>query len=468
VIPFLTDTDNWHRQLLEIGRVLPFREFLPLVDHVTTGDENPLTPVVECSRIFRRAGHMGLQDFQNEEIVKLYQTGIGNPAFQICEAFPDQRRGYLLPRHRSQAKLSEFIDYVPRAISDAYYFVNQVRGWNIDYAFPALPDHLKTDIVLGNHASEQCRGKLDDGVPTHRHDIIFAFPGRTNQDDWTRFQQPPDIGNGKILFCITLHAHTSGALLMKAILFLKGSCFITGIEMNDLLQLALVAHGGLDRWKKVKAIKVAASITGAIWHVKGKGNFLKNVVLTAETWNERLTVDFPGQDKRAIFEPDRVVIETEDRTLIEARDNPEKSFEGHQRETPWDDIHVAYFVGEALWTYLNTPFLYADEGFVTEEIASIRVENETWRRLKVTFPDKVKSHTREQISCFGPDGLLRRHDYTVDILGGATGLNYASEYRDVDGIIVPTKRRVYAYEGDYQLVQEPLLVAIDMGEITLL
>jgi hypothetical protein len=37
----------------------------------------------------------------------------------------------------------------------------------------------------------------------------------------------------------------------------------------------------------------------------------------------------------------------------------------------------------------------------------------------------------------------------TDILGGATGLNYASDYRDVDGISVPTKRRVYAYEGDY-------------------
>jgi hypothetical protein len=238
--------------------------------------------------------------------------------------------------------------------------------------------------------------------------------------------------------------------------------------MNDLLELAIAAHGGLDRWKKVKAIKVSASITGAIWYVKGKGDFLKNVVLTAETRNELLTVEFPGQDKRAIFEPDRVVIETEDGTLIEARDNPEKSFEGQERETPWDDIHVAYFVGEALWTYLNTPFLYAREGFVTEEIASIQVENEIWRRLKVTFSGEVKSHTREQISCFGPDGLLRRHDYTVDILGGATGLNYASEYRDVDGIIVPSKRRVYAYEGDYQLVKEPLLVAIDMGEITLL
>jgi hypothetical protein len=238
--------------------------------------------------------------------------------------------------------------------------------------------------------------------------------------------------------------------------------------MSELLNLAVKAHGGLDRWNKVKAIKVAASITGGIWYVKGKGDFLKNVVLTAQTQKEHLTVDFPGQNKRAIFQPNRIVIETFDGTLMDARDDPEKSFAGQQRETPWDDFHVTYFVGEALWTYLNTPFLYTHEGFVTEEIAPIQVEGETWRRLKVTFPDNVKSHTKVQISCFGPDGLLRRHDYTVDILGGATGLNYASDYRDVDGIIVPTRRRVYAYEGDYQLVKEPLLVAIDMGEITLM
>jgi hypothetical protein len=79
----------------------------------------------------------------------------------------------------------------------------------------------------------------------------------------------------------------------------------------------------------------------------------------------------------------------------------------------------------------------------------------------------AKSHTREQISCFGSDGLLRQHDYTVDILQGGTGLNYATDYQDVDGIIVPAKRRIYAYEGDYQLVKEPLLVAIDFTDIKL-
>ncbi len=237
--------------------------------------------------------------------------------------------------------------------------------------------------------------------------------------------------------------------------------------MNDLLQKAVDAHGGLKRWNEIDHVTVAASLTGAIWFVKSKGDYLKDVVMQIDTKRERMVTNFPGQDKRFIFEPERLLMERLDGTVLMERDQPERSFQGHLRETPWDDLHVAYFQGEAIWTYLNTPFLYTQEGFQTVEITPIVVESETWRRLKITFPDRIKSHTREQISCFGPDGLLRRHDYTVDILGGATGLNYASEYRDVGGIIFPTKRRIYAYEGDYQLVPEPLLVKIDMGAITL-
>ena len=237
--------------------------------------------------------------------------------------------------------------------------------------------------------------------------------------------------------------------------------------MNDLLESAVAAHGGLDRWNDVKSITVDAAITGALWYVKGHGDALKDVRFEVDTTRQLLTMDFAGQDKRSIFEPLRVVIQTRDGTLIDARDDPERSFDGHQLESPWDDLHLAYFTGEALWTYLNTPFLYAWPGFVTEEIAPIEVDGETWRRLKVTFPDHVKSHTRQQISCFGPDGLLRRSDFTIDVIGGATGLVYATDYRDVDGIIIPTTRRGYAWQGDYQRVPEPLLVAIDMGAITI-
>jgi hypothetical protein len=46
-------------------------------------------------------------------------------------------------------------------------------------------------------------------------------------------------------------------------------------------------------------------------------------------------------------------------------------------------------------------------------------------------------------------------------------LNYAGDYCDVDGIVIPTTWRIYGSEGDYQLVPDPLLIAIDMGEITI-
>ena len=40
--------------------------------------------------------------------------------------------------------------------------------------------------------------------------------------------------------------------------------------MNDLLESAVAAHGGLDRWNQVKSITVDASITGALWSLKTK------------------------------------------------------------------------------------------------------------------------------------------------------------------------------------------------------
>ena len=237
--------------------------------------------------------------------------------------------------------------------------------------------------------------------------------------------------------------------------------------MSDLLTIAIEAHGGMDRWRRIDRIRIAGSITGAIWFVKSRGDVLKNVEFTVDTKRQLLTMDFPGEDKRTVFEGEQVTVLNSKGEVTVKNDHAERSFDGHKPDTPWDDIHVAYFSGEALWTYLNTPFLYAQPRFAKEEIDSIEVEGETWRRLKVIFPDEVKSHTREQIFCFGPDGLLRRHDYTVDILGGATGLNYASDYQEVDGLMFPTKRRVYAYEGDYQLIPEPLLVAVDITRITL-
>ena len=52
------------------------------------------------------------------------------------------------------------------------------------------------------------------------------------------------------------------------------------------------------------------------------------------------------------------------------------------------------FRSEALWTYLTSPLRYIYPGFESEEIEPWHEDGEEWRRLKVTFPGHIASHTR--------------------------------------------------------------------------
>jgi hypothetical protein len=237
--------------------------------------------------------------------------------------------------------------------------------------------------------------------------------------------------------------------------------------MNDLLAFAVKAHGGLDRWNSFRTLKAEISIGGAIWDFKQQPGLLIDKVLEIKTHEEYLTITpFASADTRSVFVPSRLALETLAGKVIETRNDPEAAFAGQTFETPWDKFHVAYFASEALWTYLTLPFLYTYPGFETEEIEPWGEDGEEWRRLKVTFPDDIASHTKTQITHFGPDGLMRRHDYTVDILGGNSGANYSTNYMEFQGIMMPTTRRIYGYDSARQKMSEPLLVALDFGALT--
>ena len=187
--------------------------------------------------------------------------------------------------------------------------------------------------------------------------------------------------------------------------------------------------------------------------------------MEAELRRQQLTTYRVGEDKRFVWKPNSVAIETVDGHVLSRFDDPRTAFKGQVLETPWEDVHVTYFSSEAMWTYLTIPFLYTYPGFAVEMLPTWHEDGEEWRPLKATFPDSFTSHTREQISYFGKDGLLRRHEYTVDILGGAQGVNYAYDYRDFDGIMVPTKRRVFAYDAAKRKIPGLPLVAIDIKDV---
>jgi hypothetical protein len=93
--------------------------------------------------------------------------------------------------------------------------------------------------------------------------------------------------------------------------------------MNNLLENAVAAHGGLNRWNQVKSITFDAAVTGALFALKNKADALKDVHFEVDTTRELVTMDFAGQDKRSVFDAHRVVNQRRDGTLIGARDDPE-------------------------------------------------------------------------------------------------------------------------------------------------
>lgn len=233
--------------------------------------------------------------------------------------------------------------------------------------------------------------------------------------------------------------------------------------MSDLLDFAIQSHGGLERWNAFQNLTVDVSVGGALWAFKGQPNLFDDSRYVAQTHEQQAIIYRVGAPDRLVrFMPQRLSLETESGELIQTRDDPRAAFQGHTNETLWDVLHASYFNSYALWTYLNQPFLYTRPGFMTEELEPWYENGETWRRLKVTFPDSVASHTREQVTYFGPDGLMRRHDYAVDVLGGTFGAQYIHDYVEANGLMVPTRRRIFPLGDGNQPVPEPLLVSIDI------
>ena len=237
--------------------------------------------------------------------------------------------------------------------------------------------------------------------------------------------------------------------------------------MNELLAVAIGAHGGMGRWQELSRFRAATSITGEIWVLKGKPGLLHDVVLEGETRDQRLKITpFPWPGRYATWEPYRQTIEADDGMLVADRRDIAASFAGLPGQAPLNDLQVAYLAGLAMWNYFVSPFLLARADFVVGEIEPWQEDGQTWRRLMVTYPDTVVSHSRLQTYCFDDSGLVRRLDYTIDLPGGGPAVHYPSDYREFDGIMVPTRRRVYVRNPDGSPQLDTVSVAIDIADVT--
>jgi len=84
------------------------------------------------------------------------------------------------------------------------------------------------------------------------------------------------------------------------------------------------------------------------------------------------------------------------------------------------------------------------------------------------FPDKIATHSKVQTIYAGEDGLLRRHDYALEIAGDSPGAHYLADYVTIDGLEFPTRRRVYAVGPDGKPMPDVMTVSVDLSNFRFL
>ena len=214
----------------------------------------------------------------------------------------------------------------------------------------------------------------------------------------------------------------------------------------DGLERIIERYGGWARWERLGSITLRmVHVGGPLPRLKGLGRTFP-VPSTVRVLPHQLRTEFleyPEAGRTSVFERGRVAVPghpggPQAVELAEHR----SSFAGLRKYRRWSAPDAVYFFGYALTTYLSIPFL----------LPSLRTELRPWRagglRVRAEFPDSLHTHGPHQEFFFDVEGLLRRHDYTAEIVGRwARGSHFSSDYVEVEGLPIARRRQVYARLG---------------------
>src|SRR6478752_9942965 len=127
-----------------------------------------------------------------------------------------------------------------------------------------------------------------------------------------------------------------------------------------LLDDAIDACGGLARWNSLSRFTLHLSVGGTLFSCAGHAREFKDV--TAEGSTRTQSVRFTGitgGEYSGSFQPDAITIESLDGEVFRAWPNPSLAFPEVDPSALADELHLIFFCGVAIWSYLTIPFLLA-------------------------------------------------------------------------------------------------------------
>jgi len=239
------------------------------------------------------------------------------------------------------------------------------------------------------------------------------------------------------------------------------------MDAIKIVRESVEAHGGLDYWNSLEALEAEISAGGFLFTAKRRP-VLHHVRMRASTREPRFWFfDFPkpGQTAELIGNTEVRILDSEGK-IIAQRKNPRAAFCGLRHWFSWDDLDFTYFGGYATWNYLTAPFLLMRKGFAFKGLEPLPGALAPLIRVEVTFPDDIPTHSRKQIFYFDDQRLLRRLDYTAEVVGGwAHAAHVCEEYRTFGGIKASTKRQALPLLFGNNPLSGPKLVELEVHHI---
>jgi hypothetical protein len=235
--------------------------------------------------------------------------------------------------------------------------------------------------------------------------------------------------------------------------------------MTDLLDRALKAAGGIERWNALSTVTARVSWGGPYWEMRGHPGLAGTDLVVADLHRQHIVSAQQPAGRTVIFDKDA------EHLLIAGLDGSITDDEHDLRPTfpsdpgaHWSRAQAAYFRSYGLWHYLAEPYLLAWKGVTTREAVPWTGDGETWRVLEAAFPASLDTQSAVQRYYYDNQARLRRVDYEPVVAGGVPVAHYIRGEAVVGGVTVPVKRHVHPRNPDG--TPDPrVLITVDLADI---
>ncbi|MBD1385913.1 hypothetical protein IDJ75_11530 [Mucilaginibacter rigui] len=236
--------------------------------------------------------------------------------------------------------------------------------------------------------------------------------------------------------------------------------------MKNLVDEVMDTHGGMDLWKSFNGMVVHLKSSGEIWKAKGADGLFADGIFEAGLHRQQSSYrSLESPFEKSVWHPGGMTLQSGNGSDLNCVVRPRELFKDEEIKMNWTKSQLHYFANYTWWNYFTSPFNFKMPGFETRELEPWEENGEIWRRLEVAFPDYIQTHNAVQTFYFDRNFLLRRHDYSADILQPFAFTQYMSNYEDFQGVKIPAKTDVYLRNPDGTINSDPVMVSIDVQDV---